>query len=253
MTGTYTQLTFDGDNDAPVWSPDGKRILFDKVATNPAGEDLFIKPADNSGPERRLTTLGSGEILAQQWIDDRTLLFDAVVPGRGFDVFVASADSGSAPVANLMSPFAEEEPRLSPDRKLLVFTSNESGDDQIWMRDFPVPQGKWNISRGRARAARWSPDGRFVYFWRASATIDTLFRARIEQTPVVTVHAPELVAVMDADGLQNWDLHPDGRRFIVAVPASEAAAATATAPQSRYLILQNWFGELRRLSAVKPR
>ena len=120
------------------------------------------------------------------------------------------------------------------------------------MRDFPVPQGKWNISRGRARAPRWSPDGRFVYFWRGSAALDTLFRARIERTPAIAVHAPELVVAMDADGLQNWDLHPDGRRFIVAVPESKAAATTA-APQSRYLILQNWFGELRRLTAAKPR
>jgi dipeptidyl aminopeptidase/acylaminoacyl peptidase len=122
------------------------------------------------------------------------------------------------------------------------------------MRDFPVPQGKWNISRGGARAPRWSPDGRFVYFWRGGAPLDTLFRARIDRTPTVVVHAPEVVAAIDAEGTQNWDLHPDGRRFIVAVAAgAPAATAAAAAPQSRYLILQNWFGELRRLTAVKPR
>jgi serine/threonine-protein kinase len=257
VTGTYTQLTFEGDNDEPVWSPDGKRILFDKeVATNPAREELFIKPADNSGPERRLTTLASVEIGAEQWIDDKTLLFDAQVPGRAGDVFTVGADSGSVPVPYLQSPFNEIEPRLSPDRRLLAFTSNETGGNQIWMRDFPVPQGKWNISVGAGRAARWSPDGRFVYFWRAGAPIDTLFRARIDRTPTVVVHAPEVVAAINTSGVSNWDLHPDGRRFIVAAVISEPAAtgaAAAAAPQSRYLILQNWFGELRRLTAAKPR
>ena len=119
------------------------------------------------------------------------------------------------------------------------------------MRDYPVPQGKWNVSRGSGFAPRWSPDGRYVYFWRAGVPLDTLFRARIDRTPGVVVQSPEVVAVINIDGLANWDLHPDGRRFVASVPAPEPAAGPG-AQQSRYLIVQNWFGELRRLTGVKP-
>jgi len=247
VTGTYTPLTFDGDNDEPVWSPDGKRILFDRRPD--AGEDLFITPADNSGPARQLTTMKSPEIQAQQWMDDTTLVFEAVNTDGAADVFTIGADSGSAPVPYLTSPFNEREPHISPDRRMIVFTSDEAGGRQLWMRDFPVPQGKWNIARGTLRAPRWSPDGRFVYFWQPGSPIDTLFRARIDRTPGVVVHAPEIVQVMDASGVQNWDLHPDGRRFVVVVDAANVAATGTSTQPARYLILQNWFSELRRLTA----
>jgi hypothetical protein len=251
VTGTYTQLTFEGDNDVPVWSPDGTRLLFDsKLLQGEGSEELFIKPADNSAPARRVTMFGS-EVNAAQWFSDTLLLFTAQIPGRGWDVFVVNSDSGSVPVPYLQSPANEDQPSISPDRRLITFRSNETGANQIWMRDFPVPQGKWNLSRGQGNAPRWSPDGRFVYFWRGTASLDSLFRVRIDRVPTTVVQAPELVVAMDADGLSSWDLHPDGRRFIVTVRAA-VGASSAGAPAGRYLILQNWFGELRRLTAPRP-
>jgi Tol biopolymer transport system component len=256
VTGTYTQLTFDGDNDEPAWSPDGKRVAFDKQVP-PGREDLHVKPADNSGAERLIATTSTGETSMQQWIDDKTLLYAAQVPGRGSDIFTVGADSGATPVPYLQTPFTETSPRLSSDRKYLVFLSNETGVNQLWMRDYPVPQGKWNLSRGEAAAPRWSPDGSAVYFWRAGAPVDTLLRVRITRTPSVAVSAPEVVVAMDADGISNWDLHPDGRRFVVAVASTGTPAQSASTgggrAATRHLILQNWFSELRRLTATAPK
>lgn len=150
----------------------------------------------------------------------------------------------------MQSPANEDQPSISPDRRLIAFRSNETGANQIWMRDFPVPQGKWNLSRGQGNAPLWSPDGRFVYFWRGATPLDSLFRVRIDRVPTTVVEAPELVVAMDADNLANWDLHPDGRRFITTVPAA-AGASSGGAQGVRYLILQNWFGELRRLTAPR--
>jgi hypothetical protein len=61
----------------------------------------------------------------------------------------------------------------------------------------------------------------------------------------VVVQAPEFVVALDVDNPYNWDLHPDGKRFVYMTEARGGAAAV------RYFILQGWFGELRRLTASK--
>ena len=151
------------------------------------------------------------------------------------------------------------DPQVSPDGTCVVYSlsktdekTNKTGT-QLWLCDIDGANARCLTSNGtRNGSARWSPDGRYVYFWR-TAPIDTLFRARIDRTPTIVVHAPEVVVALDADGVQNWDLHPDGRRFIVAVADASPAANASAGPPPRYVIHQNWFGELRRLTAVKPR
>lgn len=68
-----------------------------------------------------------------------------------------------------------------------------------------------------------------MYFWRATALDDSLFRVQIDRTPEVVVRAPELVTAMKNDDI-----------------------ATAATRNARYLIHENWFGELRRRTAAKP-
>ena len=250
VTGTYTQLTFDGDNDEAVWSPDGTRLLFDKRnEAGPSQEDFFIKPADNSAPERRIPMGNASELGAAQWLDDTTIVFDAEMPERGSDIFIARPDSGSVPVPYLRSPAAEQAPHVSPDRKLIAFQSDEAGRNQVWLRDFPVPQGKWNVSRGDGLAPRWSSDGRYIYFWRGSQPLDSLFRVRVDRAPSIVVQAPEPVLAVNADNVRNWDLHPDGRRIAISVAGTFSASSAVQA--NRYLILQNWLGELKRLTAPR--
>ena len=151
---------------------------------------------------------------------------------------------------------------LSPDARHAVFASLEStARYQILIRDFPAATGQWKVSPHGGHAPRWSRDGRFVYYWTIGASAfadvealrargalagaDTLFRVQVDRTPAVVVHEPAMVAVVQTAGRAPWDLHPDGKRFIVAVQeANESASSDAAPATSRHVVVLNWFTEL---------
>ena len=73
---------------------------------------------------------------------------------------------------------------------------------------------------------------------------DTLFAVSVETEPSIVIGEPEVVLAADLDGV-GWDLHPDGERFIVTEGAGTAVATPGEPSPTRYLIVRNWFTELR--------
>jgi serine/threonine-protein kinase len=251
VTGAHTQLTSSGDAAAPVWSSDGKQILFTKGRD--ADGDLYVKPADNSKPEELILARPQLQV-PSAWLPDGTILFQSFEGGQA-DLYLLGPHDGKTPTPYLSAPWNETNLQVSNDGKLAAFESNElGGRGEIWIREFPKPEGKWRISASGGAAPRWSPDGQFVYFWKAapSPAADTLFRARVARTPRVAVDAPERLLTIDIlGGLTNWDIHPDGKRVILTVGtiASPALARMIADAQTspRYIVVLNWFSELEAL------
>jgi serine/threonine-protein kinase len=251
VTATNTQLTFDGDNDDPVWSPDSKWIAFTRMVAD-SGEDVFIKPVDNSAPERLLLSR-RGNQNPTDWPDSNTIIIQSGAAGQS-DLLVMSTTPGDTPRPYLQAPWAEHEMHVSPDGRFAAFTSAERGGSDVWIRDYPVPNGKWLVSSSELTfRPRWTKDGNYVYFVRASsAGPDTIYRTRIDRRPSMVVHPQERMLVLDLPGQENWDIHPDGKR-IVAVVRDDGRTSTTAGGQvgpavSRYVFVQNWFTELKRLT-----
>ncbi len=250
VDNSNTQLTFGGNNTDPIWSPDGKRLLFSRKSDSTNG-DLYVKPADSSAPEQLLLLLPYNQ-WPTDWPSEDQIALATDTPD-GHDLLLWSPGRGGEPTPYLTTPWAEREMSVSPDGKLAAFTSNEAGAREVWIRDFPMPRGKWRASRGASGAPRWSSDGRYLFYTHAGggSGIDTLYRVLVERKSAVSVSAtPEVMFIGDIDGISNWDLHPDGKHFVVAMPENGAgpAATSATTVEAvaRYVITLNWVASLER-------
>jgi len=249
---THSRLTFlPGQNRWPVWTPDGKNIVF--VSTNPAGPGLYWIRSDGSGEAQRLTDGKRQELPYSFSPDGKRLAFVQLGDGGSPDIFTAAVVIGSGRGAGevrlgkaelfLGTPFAEFNPAFSPDGRWLAYESNESGAYEIYVRPFPGPGGRWQISSGGGGVPLWSRDGRELIFktpdFRVmAATYNAKGDSFAAEKPRIW---PE-VRLREIGSFSTYDLAPDGKRLA----AMLADDATGDKPPTHLTFLLNFFDELRR-------
>ncbi len=148
----------------------------------------------------------------------------------------------------LNSTFGEDAPAFSPDGRWLAYMSNESGPGEVYVRPFPGPGGKWQISTGGGSFPTWSRNGKELFFRTADSRImmatytasGDSFRAdkpQLWSSGQFTNPAKTL-----GGAISNFDLHPDGKRFAVLKSSGTEEAAAL----NKVNIVLNWFDELKR-------
>lgn len=246
--GTTSRLTFTGTRDMPAWAPDGKHIVFRSTGNR---FSLWWIRSDGTGDPQLL--LESPNTVAP-WTfspDGRRLAYNETSPDAGYDIWTLPLDLSdpdhpkpSKPEPFLRTPADERSPKFSPDGRWIAYTSNESGDYEIYVRPFPAGTGgKWQISSNGGLYALWSKKGRELFY----ETLDSRVMAvdyKVDGTSFVP-GKPRLWSDRQVfyAGTSNWDLAPDGKHFAVfALPE----AAPGTKGSVHVTMLENFFDELKR-------
>jgi serine/threonine-protein kinase len=245
---TRTRLTFaEGTPDwHPIWSPDGKFIAFASGAGGQAGTQLQVKAADGSGEQRQLSKEKNVQAPEQWTPDGSTIIFAQFVSGNWSIWKTAAAELAEHEMV-LDTPALEVSARLSVDGRWLAYQSTESGRPEIYVRPYPGPGGKWQISTQGGTEPRWSRRGGQL-FYRSG---DSLYSVSI-QTGESSIEAGRPRGRMKIPAGPgaipgSYDLLPDDSAIIV---VRDIERDRDIAPLRRVRLTLNWFERLKQMEPV---
>jgi Tol biopolymer transport system component len=233
---SLTRLSFGKDDGKPVWSPDGKRVVYQ--SSQAGAYNLYFRQSDGSGSEERLTSDQDASTAVSFSPDGNLLVFQKIRAGVP-EIWVYSFEKGSSPRPFLQGPFRHGGGELSPDGRWMAYESDESGKVEVYVTAFPGPGGKWPISTEGGRAPLWAPGGRELFYRKDKKVM----RVAVTTSPAFSASRPELLFEGDYEG---WDIARDGQRFLMV--KDEAAES---APKHLNLVL-DWFEDLKlRAPAIR--
>ena len=236
-----TRFTFDPANDSfAAWTPSGRDINF--TSERNGNPDIFTKAADGSGEAEVLVGTPVREDTPDWSLDERYLIYNTRLPETQRDLaYRERQQDGSLgePVIFLQTKFEEAAPKFSPNGRFVVYTSDESGRFEVYVRSFPDGTGKRQISSAGGNQPRWSHDGKEIFY----VDRDTLMAVPVTTTPGFSVDSPDLLfahpGLVNAAGVSPiYDVANDGQRFVVRETLEDGE------PTSIHVV-QNWYAEFK--------
>ena len=243
---TPTRLTFDpGLDRAPVWSPDGRRIVFSSQREGAIG-NLSWQAADGTGPVEKLGDSQTQRFPTSFSPDGTKLLFWEVGSETQWDMGVVGLKDDRKATALVKTSFNELNPEVSPDGRWMAYQSDESGQYEVYVRPFPnVDDGRWLVSSGGGTRPVWARNGRELFYLVEPGRVMTV---PIRPGATFTYGNPQMVfdgPYLAPNAARTYDVSPDGRRFLMIKDAPRQG--NDPAPEPKLVIVQHWLEELKRL------
>ena len=250
---THTALTTRDEHVAwAVWSPDGSRIVFERLHEGKG--TLYVRSADGTGGAEPIVDARPTYQTPSSWAKTGKLAFVESTEGTSTDIRVLDVNGGdrSGSIA-VQTPEADSHPAFSPDGLWLAYASGVSGRPEVYVQPYPAPGPRVLISTGGGMAPAWRGDGREIYYHfvqdgalRLMAVPITINGSALSAgTPRQLFEVKRLSTTAPARG---YDVTPDGQRFLF-----QRAVEIPPPPPSPMTLVENWIEELKRLAPSSKR
>jgi Tol biopolymer transport system component len=232
--------------DYPLWTVDGKEIFFFSMRNN-----LSRIAANGTGKAESVPAYGAliptsfspnGDIL--------TLMNGAMSPP---ECVILHMKESKRPQRLFKDNTIALIPKISPDGKWVAYMNLGSGQSEIFVSPFPdTSSGKWKISNNGGGLPLWSPDNRELYYRENDKVMAV--RIKTDETftygkPVVLFEGTYFWEFTDESSNKqpfSWDIHPDGKRFLMIKPATAEGSGFQNEAPPKINIILNWFEELKQ-------
>ncbi len=239
IRGLPSRLTFNtAIEDAPVWSPDGSRVLFNSNAKGLT--DIYSKASSSAGTEELVLKSGTNKYPTDWSRDGRFILYESQDRQTGADLWVLPLLGDKKPQLFLQTPFNETMARFSPDGKWIAYVSDESGNSQVYVQTFPPSGGKWQISTQGGYTPRWHGDGKELFYMSPDRKI--MSAAVNPNGTTFEVSSPTALFQTQVDvaaATNRYDVSPDGQRFLMSSPIENTTSPPIT-------VITNWLAGIER-------
>jgi len=202
-------------NWAPMWTPDGERLVF-IVSSMDRPDAVYWRRADGNGAAEHLIDTRA----AEGWVAGGAQMRFLTLKGNR-DYGISLFDMKTRTVTHLVDfqGSAQHSSNMSPDGKWMAYASNETGRYEVWMEPFPRSGARLQLTRDGGSHPMWAPDGRSLYFDRDHQ----MFQLAVNTQDVTSIAEPTPLPIKgfaQAEYRRQFDLMPNGRVFLMLLPTS---------------------------------